>query len=133
MRYASLDSAPPEGAIAYREYEVTMPDANTANIAFTLGDPIVDSLAADYAHRNGALAYGLVSVLDVPDAPKHAMIWTLMATHVCIASVDDGDEMSAGLRHVIARYLTFFFAEIAPIAPELAPLRFNLPSVANEK
>jgi hypothetical protein len=59
----------PEGALAYRECEVA-DDGHVGSMAFTLGQPDADTTAAQFAKQAGAHAYGLISILGLPDAPR---------------------------------------------------------------
>jgi hypothetical protein len=122
----------PDGAIAYREYEVPMPDGTTASLAFTLGDITIDSVPANFAREHGALAYGLVSVIDVPEAPQFPLVWTQNQTQLALAVADEDNDLSDSLKQVIARYIAIFFADIAPIAPQLAALQLKMPPPAND-
>ncbi|HEY6980599.1 hypothetical protein [Reyranella sp.] len=122
----------PDGAIAYREYEVPMPDGTTANLAFTLGDMTADSIPAEFARRQGALAYGLVSVIDVPGAPRHALIWLQGRTPLALTVADEDSDLGEPLQQAIARCMAVFFADIAPVAPQIAALQLKLPEPAND-
>jgi hypothetical protein len=64
------------GAVACREYEYHFPDGTHATFAVALcfSD---DSDVAKVARGKGALAHGLVSVVGVPCAPSHPMLWML--------------------------------------------------------
>ena len=46
----------PEGTVAYREYEVVT-DTEKGSMAFTLGEPGAETVAARYAKDAGAQAY----------------------------------------------------------------------------
>jgi hypothetical protein len=123
----------PEGSIAYREYEVTMPDFSKANLGFTLGDKNADRLEARFAAKTGALAFGLVSVVGVPDAPQYPVVWTHNHTQLGITVAEEDKEMSKELKVVVARYIAVFFADIADVAPELAALELQTSSAANDR
>jgi hypothetical protein len=121
----------PGGALAYREYEVLLRGRATGSIAFTLGDMSLNTAPANFARMAGALAFGLISLADVPHAPVHPFIWTHDETRLEITVAAEEGDLSDELRGMIARYIVVFFAEIAPIAPELAGFRFKQ-STAND-
>jgi hypothetical protein len=123
------DNALPDGAIAYREYEVPMPDGSTASFAFTLGDMTADSVPAEFARRHGVVAYGLVSVVDVPDAPQFPLVWTQDRSQVALAVAEEDEDISEDLKERIARCMALFFTDIAS---ELEAQQLGLPPPAND-
>jgi len=123
----------PEGTIAFREYEVPMPDGSKASIELTLGDLSVHSMAADFARQNGALAYGLVNVVDLDGAPDFPLIWTQGETEFGITVADGDPDPTDELKAIIARFIGVFFADIATIAPELAALSLSAPKISEDQ
>jgi hypothetical protein len=115
----------PDDAVAYREYEISLPDGGRASVAFTLGAPDLDTVPATMARVHGALAYGLISIADYPGAPEYPMVWLQTKTELGITVADDDEDLADPLKRMIARYLAVFFADIAPIAPELAALKLK--------
>jgi hypothetical protein len=119
-----------DGIIAVREYEVMLPDGTIASISFTLGDLQQDSIPAEFARSNGALAYGLVSVEGVEGAPDFPMLWTRAENGLNITASDDDGELSDELRKIIARAIAVFFRDLGQIAPELARIKIKPPKNA---
>jgi hypothetical protein len=116
----AIDDFLPEGALAYREYQIVMPDGTRATVAVTLGDRIVPSISREFARRSGATFYGLIAVLDLPGAPEIPMVWTQRKTQTAIAAAAEGyAEMGKDLKLVVVRVLGMFFADIASIEPTL--------------
>src|SRR5689334_9480864 len=87
----------PDGALAYREYEVTS-EHGTGSIAFTLGENDVDTMPARFAKHAGAKAYGLVSILGFPEAPIHPVIWVQTDTHLGVTVADEDRDLSEVLK-----------------------------------
>src|SRR4051812_29669794 len=91
----------PDGAVAYREYEVPLASGRNASSAFTLGKLNVDSVPANLAKQQNAKAYGLVSILDYPDAPQYPVVWLQTDTMLGIVVADDDKELSEELRQIV--------------------------------
>jgi hypothetical protein len=123
---------PLEGSLAYIEYQIFMPDRYVGTLAFTLGDLTVDSAPAKFARSHGALAYGLVAALDVPEAPELPMIWTQENQAVTVTSAVEDREITADLKTILGRMIAIFFADIASIAPELGRLKLLPLQAAND-
>jgi len=114
----------PRGTVAYREYEATIHGA-TGSLAFTLGDPDADTMPARFAKYAGAHAFGLISLLGFPNAPRRAVIWLQTAEQLGVTVSDEDEQLSDDLKQLIARQIAVFFQDIAPIAPELAVIRLK--------
>ncbi|SJZ92734.1 hypothetical protein SAMN02745126_02908 [Enhydrobacter aerosaccus] len=121
-------SEDPDGFRALREYRVTLPDGVIADIAFVLCDLAQDTSSSQFAREQKARAYGLISILGPVDAPEYPIIWLQHPDHIALTLSDEDADLSADLKLVITRYLPLFFAEVAPLAPELARLKLK-PSV----
>jgi hypothetical protein len=121
----AFDDDLPDGALAYREYEVTTPSGESGSLALTLGDADADFMPARFAKHAGARAFGLVSILGFSDAPRYPVIWLQMESQIGVTVADGDDDLSPELRQIIARYLAVFFNDIAPVAPELAALELQ--------
>jgi hypothetical protein len=117
----------PDGAVAYREYEVPLAEGGNASMGFTLARRDADSIASDLARALHARAYGFVSILDYPAAPRHPVVWLQLPTQLALTVADGDEDLSEDLKQIIARYLIQFIRDIAPIAPELAALHFENP------
>jgi len=119
------DNDPLPGTVAYREYHVPLADGGIAMMAFTLAHRGADSIAGDLASTLGARAYGFISILDYPTAPRHPVVWLQLPTQLALTVADDDEDLSEDLKQIISRYLIQFISDIAPTAPELASLHFN--------
>src|SRR4051794_18004263 len=104
----------PDGTIPYREYEVELSDGSTASLAFTLCEFDADTVAARLAHEQNAAAYGMVSVLDMPGAPEHPIVWMVDATQFMLATERGDAPISQELETVIELYVRLFFIQLAP-------------------
>ena len=120
----------PDGALAFREYEVPLAGGGIASIAFTLGQPNIETHAAQLVREVGAVAYGYVSILDHPHAPIHPVVWMRTPTDIAIAVSDDDADLDGDIKQLIAETIFVFFDEIADVAPELAS---HLPHAANDR
>src|SRR4051812_9391921 len=114
----------PEGALAYREYEVNS-DGHSGSMAFTLGQPDADTMASRFAKHVGAYPYGLISILGLPGAPRFPVIWVQTAEQLGVTVADEDLELTDRLKQLIARHITVFFNDVATIAPELAAIRLK--------
>lgn len=121
-----------KGVLAYTEYQISMPDGNEARLAFTFGDLTSDSIPAKYARMQGALAYGLVFIADLPDAPEFPLLWTQGQRFIAVTGAEGDREITENLTTIVARFMAIFFADIAPIAPELAAVKMLVPMAAND-
>ncbi|WIM09106.1 hypothetical protein [Enhydrobacter sp.] len=126
----SHDNDLPDGALAYRQYEVPMPDGSTASLAFTLGDMTADSVPANYARQHGVVAYGLVSVTDVPDPPRFPLVWTQDRTQIALAVAEEDKDIGDDLKETIGRCMALFFNDIAA---ELAAQELGVSPPANDR
>jgi hypothetical protein len=114
----------PEGTVAYREYAATIHGAS-GSLAFTLGDPTVDTMPARFAKHAGARAYGLISILGFPQAPQFPVIWVQTDEMLGITVADRDGQLTDDLKQLIVRQFVVFFNGIAPIAPELSAVRLK--------
>ena len=119
------DNHLPAGAVAYREYEVPLAQGGTASLAFTLAGQDANSVVFDVARSLQAVAYGFVSILDYPGAPRHPVVWLQLPTQLALMVADGDEDLSQDLKQIIARRLMQFISDIAPIAPQLAALHFK--------
>jgi hypothetical protein len=120
------DSHLAAGVVAYREYEVALAQGGTASMTFTLASRNAESVVSDVARSLQAGAYGFVSILDYPGAPRHPVIWLQLPTQFALMVADGDEDLSPDLKQIIARRLMKFISDIAPIAPELAALHQEL-------
>ncbi|WIM09299.1 hypothetical protein [Enhydrobacter sp.] len=118
------------GTLARRTYELFLPNATDASVAITLGDMAHDSPAASFARHSGATHYGLISMRNVPDGPRHPVVWSLHETMLAVTGVGDDEDVGQDMRRVIVRLLAVFFHEICAIAPGLSTSEF---AVANDR
>jgi hypothetical protein len=107
----------PDGTLAYREYDVN--DGAAICLAITLGDLEADTIAAQFARERKAVAYGLISVLEMPDDRKRPIVWIVDDNELSLAMEMEEQPISAELVEVLQLYLGRFFLETAPIAPQL--------------
>ena len=114
----------PGGATVYREYEVLLNSGATGSITFTLGDMDRESPGALLARRAGALAFGLISLANVPGAPKYPFVWTHDAMQFGVTVEEDDADLSSELRNIIVRYICMFLDEFAPLVPEIDGFTF---------
>ena len=114
----------PGGATVYRKYEVLLNSGATGSIAFTLGDMDRESPGTLLARRAGALAFGLISLADVPGAPRYPFVWTHDAMQFGVTVAEDDADLSDELRGIIVRYICMFLDEIAPLVPEIDGFTF---------
>lgn len=126
MSLAQNSSAIPDGAIAYREFELHLPGGQTLNVAFTLGQEDIRSTACDFARAVGAIAYGLVSVMEVPGESVLPLIWFCNGAEIAIAPADQGKIPTKEIRVIVAKLIYLFFADIAPVSPRIAAFKFQV-------
>ena len=112
------------GTVASREYEYHFPDGTNATFAVTLclSD---DSDAAKVARDKGALAHGLVSVVGVPRAPLHPMLWLRTKDELVTLVAEDDPAVSDDLHRMLAQVMRAFFKDVRDVAPGLAALRLG--------
>ncbi len=122
----------PDEALAVREYVLVLSDGSRVSMAITLGDPEADGFAARLARENDAVAYGLISVLDAPEAPEAPIVWMVNADSLSLAKAAGDGKVSAELQGLIGLYLGLFFVQTAPFAPHLANIRLQPIGVAND-
>jgi hypothetical protein len=109
----------PDGTLAYREYDVELNDGAAICLAITLGDLEADTIAAQFARERKAVAYGLISVLEMPDDRKSPIVWIVGDNKLSLAMGVDEQPISNELVEVLRLYLGLFFIQTAPIAPQL--------------
>ena len=115
------------GALAWREYQVPLPSRFTATISFTLGDPDHETWPAVVARQRGALAFGMLAIDDVPDAPEKAVLWTVERDRLSIICERDDPDPSEEVKQVLPRYFAMFFDDIRDVAPQLAAREIIMP------
>lgn len=114
------------GRLATREYEVTLPDGTRGKLAFALCDLAKDNALAQHARRRQAVAYGLLSFAELPDAPRSALLWVRTKDGLEMTTADGDDQPDGDLQRLVARHFIVFFDEVKELAPELATLPFHL-------
>ena len=114
------------GRLATREYEVTLPDGTQGRLAFALCDLAKDNALAQHARRRRAVAFGLLSFADLPDAPRNALLWVRTKDGMEMTTAEGDDQPVAELQRLVARHFIVFFDEIKDVVPELATLPFHL-------
>lgn len=114
------------GRLATREYDVTLPDGTQGRLGFALCDLTVDNALARHARRRQAVAFGLLSFADLPDAPRSAMLWVRTRDGMEMTTADGDDQPGGELQRLVARHFIVFFDEVKELAPELATLPFHL-------
>ncbi len=114
------DKDPPDGVVACREYEVPLAEGGTARMAFTLVRRDLESVACDLARALRARAYGFISIVDYPAAPRHPVVWMQLPTQLALTVAEGDEDVGDDLKRIIARHLIQFIGDIASIAPELA-------------
>jgi hypothetical protein len=112
------------GTLAYRKYELLLPNASGATIAITLGDMAHESTVASFARNSGATRCGLILIRNVPHGPRYPVVWSLHETILTVTGTGDDSDVSQDLRQLIVRLLAVFFHEIREIAPDLSTLKF---------
>ena len=114
------------GRLATREYDVTLPDGTQGKLAFALCDLAKDNALAQHARRRQAVAFGLLSFAELPDAPRNALLWVRTRDGMEMTTADGDDQPGGHLQRLVARHFIVFFDEIKDLAPELATLPFHL-------
>jgi len=114
------------GRLATREYDVTLPDGTLGRLGFALCDLTGDNALARHARRRQAVAFGLLSFADLPDAPRNALLWVRTRDGMEMTTADGDDQPSGELQRLVARHFIVFFDEVKELAPELATLPFHL-------
>lgn len=114
------------GRLATREYDVTLPDGTQGRLGFALCDLTADNALARHARRRQAVAFGLLSFADLPDAPRSAMLWVRTRDGMEMTTADGDDQPGGELQRLVARHFIVFFDEVKELAPELATLPFHL-------
>jgi hypothetical protein len=105
-----------KGVLAYTEYQIAMPDGNEARLAFTFGDLTSDSIPTKYARTQGALAYGLLFIADLPDAPEFPLLWTQEQRFVAVTGAEGDRELTGTLQ----RSLLWLYDGVMRPEPEAA-------------
>src|SRR4051794_31948419 len=100
-----------DGALAYREYELTLRDGSAGTIVFTLGSLARDSPPAAFAREHNALAYGLSAILNVPNAPLHPFLWMHDSFDLSVVALDQGPPLSLELQELVTVYIRHFFKQ----------------------
>ncbi|SKA34911.1 hypothetical protein SAMN02745126_05575 [Enhydrobacter aerosaccus] len=119
------------GALAWREYQVHLPSHVTATLSFTLGDPDHEAWPAVVARQRGALAFGMLAIDDVPDAPEKAVLWTVEQDRLSIICERDDPDHSEEVKRVLPRYFAMFFDDIKDLAPQLAAREVLMPCLGD--
>ncbi|MGQ3298663.1 hypothetical protein [Reyranella sp.] len=114
------------GRLATREYDVTLPDGTRGRLAFALCDLTRDNALAQHARRRKAVAFGLLSFAELPDAPRSALLWVRTRDGMEMTTADGDDQPAGDLQRLVARHFIVFFDEIKDLVPELATLPFHL-------
>ncbi len=114
------------GRLTTREYDVTLPDGTQGKLAFALCDLAKDNALAQHARRRQAVAFGLLSFAELPDAPRNALLWVRTKDGLEMTTADGDDQPGGDLQRLVARYFIVFFDEVKDLAPELATLPFHL-------
>jgi hypothetical protein len=122
----------PGEALAYREYALVPSDGPRITMAITLGDLEADTAAGRFAREHRALAYGLISILDMPDAPSFPIVWMISADQLILAKSTDDRDVPEELEQLIGLYLGLFFVQTAPFALQLAGIEIAPIAVAND-
>jgi hypothetical protein len=114
------------GRLATREYDVTLPDGTKGTLAFALCDLAKDNALAQHARRRQAVAFGLLSFTELPEAPRNALLWVRTRDGMEMTTADGDDQPGGDLQRLVARYFIVFFDEVKDLVPELATLPFHL-------
>ena len=114
------------GRLATREYDVTLPDGTQGRLAFALCDLVRDNALAQHARRRKAVAFGLLSFTELPNAPRNALLWVRTKDGMEMTTADGDDQPGGDLQRLVARHFIVFFDEIKDMMPELATLPFHL-------
>jgi hypothetical protein len=122
----------PSVALAYREYALVLAEGVKITLAITLGGPEADTQAAQFAREHEGLAYGLISILDMPDAPRSPIVWVVTESHLILAKAEGDPDVSEELEQLIGCHLGLFFVQTAPFAPQLAGIEIQPVGVAND-
>lgn len=114
-----------DAIVAAREYEVILGDGRTGNVAFTLGDLGHDSVPASFARAAGALAYGLILIEGLIDAPDHPLVWMQRGSELTITVADGDRRMAPHAKAVVAPLFARFIDEVKAVAPSLGVVEFR--------
>ena len=114
------------GRLATREYDVTLPDGTQGRLAFALCELSGDNALAQHARRRQAVAFGLLSFAELPDAPRNALLWVRTKDGMEMTTADGDDQPGGDLQRLVARHFIVFFHEIKDVEPELTSLSFHL-------
>ena len=117
--------------VASRKYGLMIAGRGLVTIALTLGDKDGESIPADVAREQGALAYGLVSVEEDQGAAQ-PMVWLFDGTQIDVAVGEANLPPDDDLLEAIGQCLRLFFTDIAPVSPHVAVLKFCMASAAND-
>src|SRR5947209_5096270 len=109
-----------EETAAYRQYVLVLSDGSTISMTIAVGEDEADTAAEPFARDRNAVASGLITIADAPDAPEFPVIWVVTETRLILKKAVGDPTMSSELEELIGRYLGLFFVQIAPFAPQLA-------------
>lgn len=119
MPRPSSETRRPLGALAWRQYDVTLDSGHCVKVGLSLADPH-DETIAEISRKHGAYNLGFLVILDDPDSLEEVVLWFHQTSSLTMMSQNGavliGDEMKA----LLPRYFTVFFDEIKHIAPDLA-------------
>jgi hypothetical protein len=117
---------------AYREYEVELSDQSKVSLAFIMGRLEDDTRAARFARRQNALAFGLLSIVGVSDAPGRPLLWMVDAEGLALAKEEHDIQISGELQKLTELYLRLFLIQVRPIAPHWASMEWSLDPAVND-
>jgi hypothetical protein len=129
---AMLSTDFPDGTLAYRGYDAELNDGAAISLGITLEDLEADTIAAQFARERKAVAYGLISVLEMPDDRKRPIVWIVDHNELSLALEVGEQPISAELVEVLQLYLGLFFIQAAPIAPQLGHVWIAPDAEAND-
>jgi hypothetical protein len=107
------------GVLVYAEYQVPLAQGGTSTFAFSVEPPGRDGLAKP-PNCAALETHGLVTLIDYPTGPTHPITWWKMQDTVTVTASDLDEPLADDLKAEIARYLTLFLADVAPIMSELS-------------
>ena len=102
----------PPGALAWRDYDVTLPSGLMGRVMFTLGDPDFDSFAAQFAREHDASIFGYLE-LQVPGEPERPIVWMVQRGKLQLWYPKTGDpDPSDELRKAVTHLYEIFIGDI---------------------
>jgi hypothetical protein len=119
----------PDGAVAYQQYEVSMPSGATATVGVTLGDMEDDTDPAALARARGATSHGLVVLVGMVDAPQLPIVWMSGErpgqVRLGLSVLDQQCDLNDEIKDVIGRVLGTFLEEVATLTDADPPSSAN--------